>query len=274
MDIENSLTVTAGSVPQAVAFVTAFLKRFQYDLTEGIEEILPKLDEFRKTGGTLILREIPFDTADDFQREYRDVFLKTVHDVPDAPLLGLACCQLDLESMHRFSYENGVLKRSYLWSDNRPLQEECPECGMEFSEPVFLADWLDSGAKEACPGCGSPIFPEGSYRLTEEEIQVDEYFSVSDEDLKRALSFCCNHKPELEKDSRCGCFFCREIFSPAEIENWDTEDDNDRGTALCPHCDAPMFGYYSVIGESSGYPITTDFLRQLNDYWEWEELRK
>lgn len=274
MDIENSLTVTAGSVPQAVAFVTAFLKRFQYDLTEGIEEILPKLDEFRKTGGTLILREIPFDTADDFQREYWDVFLKTVHDVPDAPLLGLACCQSDRESMHRFSYENGVLKRSYLWADGSMTVWDCPECGAELSEPVFLSDVLDFGTDVFCPGCGSPIFSEGSYRLAEEEIRLEEYFSFSDEDLKRALSRCRNHRPELEKDSRCGCFFCQEIFSPAEVEDWDTEDDNNRGTALCPHCDAPVFGHYSVIGENSGYPITADFLRQLYDYWKWEELRK
>lgn len=274
MDVENSLTVTVGSVPQAAAFVKAFRMWFQYDLTDGIEGILPELEQFSRNGGTLVLTDIPFDRADDFQRDYREVFLRTVHDVPNAPLLGLARCRYDLESMHQFSYEKGLLKRSYLWSDGTMDKWDCPECHAALPEPAFLSDMLDFGTEAVCPCCGSPVFPENSYRLTEEEIRLDEYFSVSDADLKEALTFCRNHKPELEKDARCGCFFCQEIFSPAEIAAWDTEDANDRGTALCPRCDAPVFGYYSVIGESSGYPITADFLRQLNDYWKWEERKK
>ncbi len=83
-------------------------------------------------------------------------------------------------------------------------------------------------------------------------------------DVIKAHKFSNNNKPELEKDTICGCFACLEIFSPSEIDNWyfyDNDCDN-RGTAFCPYCDID-----TVIGESSGYPITKEFLRSMNNYW-------
>jgi len=70
---------------------------------------------------------------------------------------------------------------------------------------------------------------------------------------------CSNHRAALEKDNVCGCFHCRRIFSPTEITDWlkDTA-----GTARCPYC-----GIDSVIGESSGYPITKEFLSSMHDVW-------
>lgn len=35
-----------------------------------------------------------------------------------------------------------------------------------------------------------------------------------------------------------------------------------RGTALCPYC-----GIDSVIGESSSFPITPEFLKAMHRYW-------
>ena len=60
----------------------------------------------------------------------------------------------------------------------------------------------------------------------------------------------------LKKDKVCGCFYCLRIFSPEEINKWlISKDDSNKcdqyGTAVCPYC-----GIDSVIGESSGYPIT------------------
>ena len=68
----------------------------------------------------------------------------------------------------------------------------------------------------------------------------------------------------LKKDKVCGCFYCLTIFSPEEIVEWLIGDnDADRlGTAICPHC-----GVDSVIGESSGYPITKEFLKKMYAYW-------
>lgn len=68
-----------------------------------------------------------------------------------------------------------------------------------------------------------------------------------------------NHKEILLKDEKCGCFYCTEIFSPNEIDEWVMDPG---GTALCPYC-----GIDSVIGESSGYPITKEFLEAMKKYW-------
>lgn len=72
------------------------------------------------------------------------------------------------------------------------------------------------------------------------------------------------HMETLKKDSVCGCFYCLRIFNPSEIEEWIIDDnpiDKD-GTAICPHC-----GIDSVIGVSSGFPITTEFLRGMKKCW-------
>jgi len=70
-----------------------------------------------------------------------------------------------------------------------------------------------------------------------------------------AHKYSINNRPQLLKDNVCGCFYCLEIFNPNIIEEWveDTE-----GTALCPFC-----GIDSVIGESSGFPITEEFLQEM-----------
>lgn len=89
-----------------------------------------------------------------------------------------------------------------------------------------------------------------------------------DRNLKKkvveAHKFSSNHKPELEKDRICGCFSCLSIFPPSEITDWLIADNecDERGTAVCPYCDID-----SVIGESSGYPITKEFLAAMQEYW-------
>ncbi len=84
------------------------------------------------------------------------------------------------------------------------------------------------------------------------------------EDFIKAHKFSNNHMEQLKNDKLCGCFYCLEIYSPSEINEWIVADnDCDRyGTAICPYC-----GIDSVIGESSGYPITKNFLTKMNRYW-------
>lgn len=74
-----------------------------------------------------------------------------------------------------------------------------------------------------------------------------------------AHKYSSNHKEQLSKDTKCGCFYCLTIFSPKEISDW-VEDIS--GTAICPYCDID-----SIIGESSGYPITKEFLEEMKKYW-------
>lgn len=87
---------------------------------------------------------------------------------------------------------------------------------------------------------------------------------ISEDDVIAAHSFSNNHWKQLEKDKRCGCFYCFAIFDPVEIEEWIVEDNpcDSQGTAICPYC-----GIDSVIGESSGFPLTEEFLKKMRDYW-------
>lgn len=80
------------------------------------------------------------------------------------------------------------------------------------------------------------------------------------EAIIRAHKYSSSHRSSIIKDKLCGCFYCLEIFSPAEISSW-IDDTNDK-TALCPYC-----GIDSVFGESSGFPITINFLKKMNSYW-------
>ena len=81
---------------------------------------------------------------------------------------------------------------------------------------------------------------------------------------RAAHKFSSNHKPELEKDRLCGCFYCLRIYSPSEIKEWLVEETaiDWRGTAICPYCDVD-----SVIGESSGFPITREFMEEMHQVW-------
>lgn len=81
-----------------------------------------------------------------------------------------------------------------------------------------------------------------------------------DEALTTAHDFSFQNMPNLATDELCGCFYCLEIFHPREIV--ESVDDYGVATALCPYC-----GIDSVIGESSGCPITRDFLRKMHDRW-------
>ena len=74
-----------------------------------------------------------------------------------------------------------------------------------------------------------------------------------------AHRYSINNKPMLLRDKKCGCFYCLSVFDPSEIDEWIQDTDE---TAVCPHC-----GIDSVIGESSGYPITKAFLSQMQQYW-------
>lgn len=86
----------------------------------------------------------------------------------------------------------------------------------------------------------------------------------SRQDVVMAHRFCHNHKDELAPNQKCGCFYCLSIFDSSEIKEWLIHPNPaDRlGTALCPECDID-----SVIGESSGYPITPEFLQAMNNKW-------
>jgi hypothetical protein len=91
-------------------------------------------------------------------------------------------------------------------------------------------------------------------------IQEGVDINAVDEDDRHlhAWQFCHRNRQKLEKDTICGCFYCLTIFPPKEIDEW-----CDAGnTALCPYC-----GIDSIIGKSSGHPITVEFLQRMKKYW-------
>ncbi|MBA2333616.1 MAG: cytoplasmic protein [Blastocatellia bacterium] len=67
-----------------------------------------------------------------------------------------------------------------------------------------------------------------------------------------------NHREEMLASELCGCFQCLSVFSPVDILDWTDEGQ----CAICPKC-----GIDSVIGSSSGFPITHDFLSGMYKHW-------
>ncbi len=78
----------------------------------------------------------------------------------------------------------------------------------------------------------------------------------------RAHRHSSRHRQEVQASERCGCFCYRAIFAPSEIKDWVDEWEGVGQTALCPVC-----GIDSVIGSESGYPLTGEFLAQMQVHW-------
>ncbi len=79
---------------------------------------------------------------------------------------------------------------------------------------------------------------------------------MDESELRKAHEACNHNREAIERSSNCGCFHCLNIFPAAEVDHyW-----GDR--AVCPHCDVD-----AVIGDASGYPITPEFLKEMNEVW-------
>lgn len=84
------------------------------------------------------------------------------------------------------------------------------------------------------------------------------YSPITVNDLEKAHGLSIYNRKQILESDLCGCFYCLEKFPPSEITEW-----VDGGlTPICPHC-----GIDSVVGASSGLPITSDFLKSMNNRW-------
>lgn len=75
------------------------------------------------------------------------------------------------------------------------------------------------------------------------------------------------NKKSLKHDKVCGCFHCLTIFNPKEITRYIPERGiisyfTGESTAVCPYCCMD-----SVLGESSGFSITKEFLTEMKNYF-------
>jgi hypothetical protein len=85
---------------------------------------------------------------------------------------------------------------------------------------------------------------------------------MSEPDYIRAHKNSFRNREEVQVSSLCGCFYCLRTFAPAEVVDWEDEKGGVSATALCPKC-----GIDSVIGSASGFPVTEDFLKRMNQHW-------
>lgn len=82
-------------------------------------------------------------------------------------------------------------------------------------------------------------------------------------DIIEAHKRCIHNWSELTVSAKCGCFYCLEIYSPNEVAEWTDDDD----TAICPRC-----GIDAVIGDASGFSVTTEFMGRMHRRWFENEV--
>lgn len=82
-------------------------------------------------------------------------------------------------------------------------------------------------------------------------------------DYNDAHKHSFSNRQELTSSKLCGCFNCLTIFSTSIIEDWTDFMVNPKGnTAVCPFCSID-----SILGDTSGYPITEEFLCKMNEVY-------
>lgn len=71
------------------------------------------------------------------------------------------------------------------------------------------------------------------------------------------------NREELQQSNLCGCLWCLAIYPASEISQWHMEDENGiEQTAICAHCNVD-----AILPDKSGYPLTTEFLTKMHNYW-------
>lgn len=67
-----------------------------------------------------------------------------------------------------------------------------------------------------------------------------------------------HNREEIEKSTKCGCFFCRATFEPKAIYTY-VEGGS---TAVCPNC-----GVDAIIGDIAGFELSEEFLVAMFRQW-------
>jgi hypothetical protein len=66
-----------------------------------------------------------------------------------------------------------------------------------------------------------------------------------------------HNRASLAESTECGCFYCKTIYKPEEIECWCDGGE----TAMCPYCSID-----SVIGNDT-IDISAEMLEDMHQYW-------
>lgn len=268
MEVYTSITVTMQSIPQAAAFVNAFLDELIFCSGWKFDSGLLALKEFRQKGGSLVLEDMVIICPED---AFRKIFLNTARAVPDTPFEVTVLTSGDMHAEDCFEYAAGVLKRKF-WSMDGCwyVRDSCPECETKFSKPVLLGDWIASGRKECCPNCGNLPFEPDEYTAKEEKIRIrakkigyDKETVDSLFELLQEVYATQGNRSLVSRSKVCGCGQCMRIFPPSEIRWWQHD-----GTARCQYCCGD-----NILADASGFPVTEEFLGRMNRYLKerWPE---
>ena len=77
--------------------------------------------------------------------------------------------------------------------------------------------------------------------------------------LKLAHDASFRNRAQIEQSNQCGCFSCCHIFPASEVIDYVSPEEP---TAVCPYCHID-----SVIGDASDYPVTEEFMKEMNKRW-------
>lgn len=147
MEVYQYLTVNMNAIPQANAFVDAFLNVFCGDMEYCAEDLLPAMGNFRKNGKCLILDEFMLSLADSCLWQYRQIFLRTALTVPGTAFTACAGTSGDIDSKTDFVYANGSLEIRHLYAPDGFENTRLEDC-VKTEEKLVLSDyilWEDDG---------------------------------------------------------------------------------------------------------------------------------
>lgn len=85
---------------------------------------------------------------------------------------------------------------------------------------------------------------------------------LTKEQSKLYHSHTIRNKEEIEKSQKCGCMACCAIYNANEIEEYISEMNDSKMTALCVKC-----GTDAIIGDASGLEINNEIVKALNKIW-------
>lgn len=77
--------------------------------------------------------------------------------------------------------------------------------------------------------------------------------------LQLAHDASFRNREQIGRSKQCGCFSCCHIFPASEVTDYVSPEEP---TAICPYCHID-----SVIGDASGYPVTEEFMKEMNKRW-------
>ncbi len=106
----------------------------------------------------------------------------------------------------------------------------------------------------------------GLFGRTATARRILTYTMRTEADLRALHRFSSRHRPRLDRSEQAGCFYCLEVYDPAEITEWVDEpmtlgSPGDGVTGLCPHC-----GIDAVL-PSAVVSVDVALLVEMRQFW-------